>query len=54
MNEAPDCRDPLASIQSRALVLVSDTLTKPRIAIGSDHAGFSVKETIRKYLESGG
>jgi ribose 5-phosphate isomerase B len=33
---------------------VSDTSTKPRIAIGSDHAGFSVKETIRKYLESAG
>jgi len=28
--------------------------TKPRIAIASDHAGFSVKETIRKYLESTG
>jgi ribose 5-phosphate isomerase B len=27
---------------------------KPRIAIGSDHAGFSVKETIREYLESAG
>jgi ribose 5-phosphate isomerase RpiB len=27
---------------------------KPRIAMGSDHAGFSVKETIRKYLESAG
>ena len=27
---------------------------KPRIAIGSDHAGFSVKETIRRYLESAG
>ncbi|HEX2662389.1 MAG TPA: ribose 5-phosphate isomerase B [Candidatus Acidoferrum sp.] len=27
---------------------------KPRIAIGSDHAGFSVKETIRTYLESAG
>jgi ribose 5-phosphate isomerase B len=27
---------------------------KPRIAIGSDHAGFLVKETIRKYLETGG
>lgn len=25
---------------------------KPRIAIGSDHAGFSVKETIRNYLEN--
>ena len=28
--------------------------TKPRIAIASDHAGFSVKETIRKYLEAAG
>jgi ribose 5-phosphate isomerase B len=36
------------------LVLVSDTPAKPRIAIGSDHAGFSVKETIRKYLASAG
>jgi len=36
------------------LVLVSNTPLKPRIAIGSDHAGFSVKETIRKYLESAG
>src|SRR6201981_3995428 len=27
---------------------------KPRIAIGSDHAGFSVKETLRKYLQSAG
>jgi ribose 5-phosphate isomerase B len=27
---------------------------KPRIAIGSDHAGFLVKETIRKYLEASG
>ena len=35
-------------------MLVSNTPLKPRIAIGSDHAGFSVKETIRKYLESAG
>src|SRR5437773_11676637 len=27
---------------------------KPRIAIGSDHAGFLVKETIRNYLEAAG
>ncbi len=33
---------------------MSDSLTKPRIVIGSDHAGFSVKEIIRKYLESTG
>lgn len=27
---------------------------KPRIAIGSDHAGFSIKEIIRKYLQDAG
>ena len=27
---------------------------KPRIAIGSDHAGYSVKEAIRKFLEATG
>jgi len=30
------------------------TSAKPRIAIGSDHAGFPVKEIIRKYLEGAG
>lgn len=35
-------------------MLVSDPSAKPRIAIGSDHAGFSIKETIRKYLEGAG
>ena len=33
---------------------MSETLSKPRIAIGSDHAGFFVKEAIRKYLISTG
>jgi ribose 5-phosphate isomerase B len=33
---------------------MSETAAKPRIAIGSDHAGFPVKETIRKYLEAAG
>jgi ribose 5-phosphate isomerase B len=33
---------------------MSETPAKPRIAIGSDHAGFPVKETIRKYLEAAG
>ncbi len=33
---------------------MSESPAKPRIAIGSDHAGFSVKETIRKYLEAAG
>jgi ribose 5-phosphate isomerase B len=27
---------------------------KPRIALGADHAGFRVKENIKKYLESAG
>lgn len=35
-------------------MLVSDTIAKPRIAIGSDHAGFSIKEIIRKNLEGAG
>jgi ribose 5-phosphate isomerase B len=33
---------------------MSETSNKPRIAIGSDHAGFSVKEAIKKYLENAG
>ena len=33
---------------------MTDTPKKPRIAIGSDHAGFPVKEIIRKYLEAAG
>jgi hypothetical protein len=33
---------------------MSKSPAKPRIVIGSDHAGFPVKETIRKYLEAAG
>ncbi len=33
---------------------MSESPVKPRIAIGSDHAGFPVKESIRKYLEEAG
>ena len=33
---------------------MSESPAKPRIAIGSDHAGFAVKETIKKYLEASG
>jgi ribose 5-phosphate isomerase B len=33
---------------------MSEAPAKPRIAIGSDHAGFLVKETIRKYLQAAG
>jgi ribose 5-phosphate isomerase RpiB len=31
---------------------MSDSPAKPRIALGFDHAGFPIKETIRKYLEA--
>jgi ribose 5-phosphate isomerase B len=33
---------------------MTETPNKPRIAIGSDHAGFLVKETIREYLQAAG
>jgi ribose 5-phosphate isomerase B len=33
---------------------MTEASAKPRIAIGSDHAGFSVKEAIRKFLETAG
>jgi ribose 5-phosphate isomerase B len=33
---------------------MAEPSNKPRIAIGSDHAGFPVKEAIRKYLEGAG
>ena len=33
---------------------MGETSNKPRISIGSDHAGFSVKEAIKKYLENAG
>jgi ribose 5-phosphate isomerase B len=31
-----------------------DLTAKPRIALGADHAGYPVKECIKKYLESAG
>ncbi len=33
---------------------MTDILMKPRIALGADHAGYQVKETIRKFLEESG
>ena len=31
---------------------MSETSRKPRIALGSDHAGFHIKEIIRQFLEN--
>jgi len=31
-----------------------DSENKPRIAVGADHAGYHVKEAVKKYLESSG
>jgi ribose 5-phosphate isomerase B len=33
---------------------MTDSTGKPRIALGADHAGYSVKETIKNYLEEAG
>ena len=34
--------------------LLTESSSKPRIVVGSDHAGFRAKETIKKYLEGAG
>lgn len=33
---------------------MAESLGKPRIALGADHAGFPIKETIREFLENEG
>ncbi|HYA97674.1 MAG TPA: ribose 5-phosphate isomerase B [Methylomirabilota bacterium] len=33
---------------------MTDVPSKPRIALGADHAGYPVKESIKKYLETAG
>src|ERR1700674_1500281 len=33
---------------------LAESSSKPRIVVGSDHAGFRAKETIKKYLEGAG
>lgn len=35
-------------------VLLAESSSKPRIVVGSDHAGFRAKQTIKKYLEGAG
>lgn len=52
--ESKHCGPATVWLKSGVLMLVNDSPAKPRIAIGSDHAGFSVKEIIRKYLEGAG
>jgi ribose 5-phosphate isomerase B len=42
---------PLESPKENSL---ADFASKPRIVVGSDHAGFRAKETIKKYLEGAG
>lgn len=54
MARTADCDSLLPPLQSRALVSMSEPTAKPRIVIGSDHAGFLVKETIRQYLQAAG
>jgi ribose 5-phosphate isomerase B len=33
---------------------MTDSIAKPRIVLGADHAGFRLKESIKKYLQSAG
>jgi ribose 5-phosphate isomerase B len=33
---------------------MAESARKPRVALGSDHAGFPIKETVRQFLENAG
>jgi ribose 5-phosphate isomerase B len=33
---------------------MAESSPKPRVALGSDHAGFHIKETVRQFLENAG
>jgi ribose 5-phosphate isomerase B len=33
---------------------MAESSRKPRVALGSDHAGFHIKETVRQFLENAG
>lgn len=41
-------------IESGVDPIVPDVAPKPRIALGADHAGFHVKETIKNFLKNSG
>jgi ribose 5-phosphate isomerase B len=49
------CDNPIESRSDNSTKkLMSDTPQKPRIALGADHAGFPVKESIKRYLLEAG
>ncbi len=44
----------MTPLESRVDLSMADSTSKPRIALGADHAGYRVKETIKRYLEEAG
>lgn len=45
---------PKDSVRIALDISLNDSSSKPRMVVGSDHAGFRAKETIKKYLEGAG
>jgi ribose 5-phosphate isomerase B len=45
---------PAIPLESHLDPRMAETTVKPRIALGADHAGYPIKETIRNYLEQAG
>src|SRR6266849_5028647 len=45
---------PAIPLESHLDPRMAETTAKPRIALGADHAGYHIKETIRNYLEQAG
>jgi ribose 5-phosphate isomerase B len=54
VSAACQLRLPALSIRIPHEAGMSDTSRKPRIALGADHAGFPVKETVRQFLQNAG